>query len=213
MEHLLWLLPIKFWTKIIKYILIITSHQFHCYSIWKFMGLNTILLNRKLDPPKFKKWQSLKTGEFDYRTANKVAFFKWINSKPVFIVSNFHGNGACKIEIRLRGDNKKDFECPVVAKEYKMHMGGVDWADMFSAVNYRNRKSIKWWHRIFFGLLDRALANSFVTYRKMTEDDVISILTFCRSSLSSCNIIEATKNWATSLAQLPMQGVANQITP
>ena len=30
---------------------------------------------------------SLKTGELDYRTADKVVFFKWIHSNPDFIVS------------------------------------------------------------------------------------------------------------------------------
>ena len=67
---------------------------------------------------------SLKTGELDYRTADKVVFFKWIHSDPDFIycVKKSYGIGVCKILIRLRDDNKTDFECPVALKEYRMHM-------------------------------------------------------------------------------------------
>ena len=51
-------------------------------------------------------------------------FFKWIHSDPDFIycVKKSYGIGVCKILIRLRDDNKTDFECPVALKEYRMHM-------------------------------------------------------------------------------------------
>ena len=39
------------------------------------------------------------------------------------------------------------------------------------AVNGRNRKSTKWWHRIFFGLLDRTLANSFIVYKRIEKEN------------------------------------------
>ena len=47
-------------------------------------------------------------------------------------------------------------------------MGGVDKADMFCAIYGTSRKSMKWWHRIFFGLLDRTMGNAYVVYTKMS---------------------------------------------
>ena len=48
-------------------------------------------------------------------------------------------------------------------------MGGVNKADMLiSSMGYlENQKN--WWHRIFFGLIDRALCNTFIAFNKITK--------------------------------------------
>ena len=58
-------------------------------------------------------------------------------------------------------------------------MGGVDKADMLCAVHGLDRKSKKWWHRIFFGIIDRTLINAYVAYCK-TESSKITTLEFRR---------------------------------
>ena len=67
----------------------------------------------------------IKTGRLDYDTANKITLFKWLHSNPGSILSKFYRTGVCKILIRLRNDNKKNFESPVAWKKYWMHMGGL----------------------------------------------------------------------------------------
>ena len=65
---------------------------------------------------------------------------------------------------------RKQFTCPKFVKEYNMYMGGVDKADFFCAIYGNSRKSLnKWWHRIFFGLLDRTLRNAFISFMKITN--------------------------------------------
>lgn len=60
-------------------------------------------------------------------------------------------------------------------------MGGVDHADQLRLrMTYGvNRKSKKWWHRIFWGLLDIMFVNSYVIYKVVHGD--ISLLDFRRS--------------------------------
>ena len=38
-----------------------------------------------------------------------------------------------------------------------------------------SRKSKKWWHRFFFGLIDRALCNAFITFNKITKAKMKSL--------------------------------------
>ena len=139
----------------------------------------TIRANRKFVPKNLQRDKAMVRGDYDHRVANGIAYFKWMDSKPVTVVSNFHGTGSTNIMRRLGDSSKKEFKCPLAVKEYNMYMGGVDQADFKCAVNGRNRKSTKWWHRIFFGLLDRTLANSFIVYKKVGKEN-LSMLTFRR---------------------------------
>ena len=118
----------------------------------------------------------MQRDDFDYRVANDIVFYKWMDNKPITVVSNFHGTDTAKVSRRLRDNSKKEFDCPLAAKEYNMYMAGVNLADFRCAVNGRTWKSTKWWHRIFFGLPDRTLANSFVVFQKLTHENM-TILT------------------------------------
>ena len=100
-----------------------------------------------------------------------------MDNKPVTIVPNFHGTDTSNVSRRLRDGSKKEFDCPLAVKEYNRYMGGVDLADFQSAVNGRSCKSPKWWDRIFGGLLDRTLANSFVVSKKLTHENM-TMLTY-----------------------------------
>lgn len=43
-------------------------------------------------------------------------------------------------------------------------MGGVDHANRLRALYNVDRKTRKWWHRLFFGLIDIMFVNSYVVY-------------------------------------------------
>ena len=57
-------------------------------------------------------------------------------------------------------------KCPNLVQEYNRHMGGVDLLDSLLGY-YRNKiKSKKWYHLIFFHLIDMAIANAWILWRK-----------------------------------------------
>ena len=58
-------------------------------------------------------------------------------------------------------------------------MRGVDKADLFCVVHGLNRNSKKWWHRIFFGIIDRTLVNAYIAYCKL-EGGKVTTLDFRR---------------------------------
>lgn len=54
-------------------------------------------------------------------------------------------------------------------------MGGVDKADMLCGIYGLDRKAQKWWHRIFFGIIDRTIVNAMVVYQKMQGESITTL--------------------------------------
>ena len=139
----------------------------------KILACGTIRPSRK-DIPVLRDDKSLKRGEFDYRsTADGITVYRWKDSKAVNFISNYHGIDQTTVERRLKDGRKITVPCPKIVRDYNAHMGGVDTHDMLRQIYGIHRKNIKWWHRIFFGLLDMAIVNSFLVYRE-TENALIS---------------------------------------
>lgn len=64
-----------------------------------------------------------------------------------------------------------------MAKNYNSYMGCVDKADMLKSYYEINRKSKKWWHRIFWHFVDVALVNSFI-YSQLFPEAKIKLKDF-----------------------------------
>ena len=57
---------------------------------------------------------------------------------------------------------------PTAVKHYNESMGGDDKGDMLRVLYGVNRKSVKWWHQIFWGVLDIASVNADIAYQTVT---------------------------------------------
>ncbi|KAJ8728993.1 hypothetical protein PYW07_006689 [Mythimna separata] len=92
----------------------------------------------------------------------------WKDNKVVTLLSTYVGaEPAGKVQrFDKKLKQKIDVPCPKVVQEYNMHMGGVDLMDSYLG-RYRIRvKSKKWYMRLFYHLLDLAVINSWVLYKK-----------------------------------------------
>jgi hypothetical protein len=58
-------------------------------------------------------------------------------------------------------------------------MGEVYKADQLRALYNVDRKSKRWWHRLFWGILDIVFVNSFVINNKLNDTN-LSVKEFCR---------------------------------
>ena len=146
----------------------------------KVLCCGTIRKTKKYLPKDMTPDSKLKRGDFDYRVSKSgLTYYKWIDNKPVFLLSNFHGTLEDTVERTQKNGSSETISCPLAVKEYNSYMGGVDKADMLCAIYGISRKSKKWWHRIFFGSMDRSLCNAFVVYQKLVDPD-IKLLDFRR---------------------------------
>ena len=145
------------------------------------MACGTIRANRKGLPTGLIPDKGLQRGDFDHRVSTEgLVLYKWKDSKVVYLLSNFHGTETAKVGRTQKDGRKKDIPCPVAMKDYNNNMFGVDKADQLCAIYGIDRKSKKWWHRIFFGMIDRTIVNAQIVHNKLSAHPLNS-LNFRRS--------------------------------
>ena len=101
----------------------------------KVLCCGTIRKTKKYLPKDMTPDSKLKRGDFDYRVSKSgLTYYKWIDNKPVFLLSNFHGTLEDTVERTQKNGSSETISCPLAVKEYNSYMGGVDKADMLCAV-------------------------------------------------------------------------------
>ncbi|KAJ8953373.1 hypothetical protein NQ318_023490 [Aromia moschata] len=121
----------------------------------------TLKLSRKEVPNELKS-KKLKKGETASYQRGKVTILKWKDKKEIALISTVHSN-TC-VEIEKRGETKVK---PKVVVDYNDTMGGVHRVDQHLAdYSLPRKRGKKYYKKLFFHLLDLALWNSFIVYRK-----------------------------------------------
>lgn len=123
--------------------------------------------NKNLPTPKLK----LKTGETKiYRKNDEVSLLLWKDKNLVAILSTLFGDNSTQTVRRYKkGGVGELVKKPTAVCEYNKHMGGVDIADQYISSYSFTRKSLKWWRKMFFWLLETAIVNSFILYNTNQE--------------------------------------------
>lgn len=138
----------------------------------------TIRANKKNLPAFIKKTKeskkvekTMKRGEFQFAAKKRIAVVKWMDRKAVNFISTIDSpQQTSTVERRLRNGTKITVHCPKVVETYNKYMGGVDRFDQLLERYAIGRRSIKWWHRIFYYLLDMAIVNSYVLWKLRQPD-------------------------------------------
>ncbi|XP_055377144.1 piggyBac transposable element-derived protein 4-like [Condylostylus longicornis] len=139
----------------------------------------TIRKGRKNMQIDFKSNKIFKRGEYDCRaTDDGLTCVKWMHKRIVFFASNFHNqNSVVYVNRKNKDGTVEELQCPKLVKDYTKHMGYVDKADMLKSVYEIDRKSKKWWHRIFF--VDVSVVNSHIIYKSRCEGNTMDLKIFC----------------------------------
>jgi len=86
-----------------------------------------------------------------------------MDKKAVFFLSNY----PCELTITNRTQkdgSAKTINCPVMCSDYHKNMGYVNRYDHFVSTYKIDRKSKKWWHRIFWHFVDLTIINALIIY-------------------------------------------------
>lgn len=83
----------------------------------------------------------------------------------VMLLSNCHHHKIGTADRTQRDGTKKAYECPEAFIYYNRFMAGVDKADQYSTYYEIDRKSNKWWKRVFYRLLLMAVSNAWILYK------------------------------------------------
>lgn len=94
-----------------------------------------------------------------------------MDNKPVTFLSTLHNpNVITSVKRKNKDGTSSDVTCPEVVKVYNNIMGGVDRFDQFRERYAIGRRSVKWWHRIFYFLIDLAIVNCFIIWNVVKEE-------------------------------------------
>ena len=93
------------------------------------------------------KTAKLQHGESILLKNGNMATVHWFDKPVVFAMSAIHETG--NVEVTRRRD-EQSFQKPVIINEYNKFMGGVDQCDQLLSSYSLNRKSVKWWKKVFF---------------------------------------------------------------
>ncbi|CAH1961300.1 unnamed protein product [Acanthoscelides obtectus] len=139
-------------------------------------ALGTVRSNRKNLPDIYKDKTKLQRGEFMFETKAKLFAIKWLDSKNVYVLTNyFCPKDTTTVLPRNKAGERQTVYCPKVVAEYNRIMGGVDKFDQLHERYAVGRRSTKWWHRILYYLIDMSIVNSFILMkinRKRTVDQL-----------------------------------------
>lgn len=132
----------------------------------------TIRKGRKLEPKDLKDDKVMKRGDADWRiTKGGIFYLKWMDSKSVRFLSNFHNpDDVTTISRKQKDGTTKEFPCLQLVKDYNEHMNYVDKSDMHIATYRIDRKSRKWWHRLFWHFLDLTIVNAYIIFKNRSPD-------------------------------------------
>lgn len=96
---------------------------------------------------------------------------KWMDKKEVYMITPVHEISFC-VTGKKHWKTGKNIMKPVCVHEYNKNMGGIDNIDRQLSLTETARKSMKWYRKIFFNLLDLILANAHILYKMNTKEDI-----------------------------------------
>lgn len=152
---------------------ICTDRFFTSYKMMKkspFPLVGTCMTNRKNIPTMAGK---LERGESMAKSAvDGVIAFKWQDTKEVTLLSNCHKSDISTVTRKQKNGIKKTVSCPEAIAFYNKYMGGVDMTDQYTLLYDINRKSTKWWKRVFQRLLMTAVTNAWVLHKHLKQKKI-----------------------------------------
>lgn len=82
------------------------------------------------------------------------------------VVSTAHVPEITSVSRKNSDGSVTQVRCPNLITEYNSNMGGVDLLDQLKSYYCYNRKSKRWWIRLFYHLIDLCVVNSYILYRR-----------------------------------------------
>lgn len=127
---------------------------------------------RRQGVPKFE--ERLKKGEACFRTSNTLLAMKWINKKEVCMITSMHTGDFTAVSRYIK---QQSVQKPVCVISYNKSMGIIDKVDMVLSTVNSTPKSLKWYRKFFFHLIDICVWNTYCVY-KYNRREIISMTKF-----------------------------------
>lgn len=128
---------------------------------WNIHITGTVQTNRKNFPEQLKNPKLCQYEVKAFQKRGKIMALSFFDKRVVSMISTYH-NPTTETVTRIRKKGVSEtYEKPKVIIEYTKFMGGVDRADHYCGSYAFSRKTLKWYRKLFFWILEVAIVNSF----------------------------------------------------
>ena len=134
----------------------------------------TVMRNRQGLPAEIKRNLKLKKYEVaSWSLQNKEVVVAWQDKRTIYMLTTYYSPATQMQQRRIRKGEVEEFPKPTAIVEYTKHMGAVDRFDHYCSSYAFTRKSLKWWRKTFFWLLEVAVVNSYILYNETHPDEPV----------------------------------------
>jgi hypothetical protein len=121
------------------------------------------------------------------------------------MISNYHDPEiVTEVKRKEKNGSTTQVPCPSAVVDYNRNMNYVDKYDQLLSSYKIDRRSKKWWHRIFFYLIDAAVVNSCCIYKSL-ELPYLSSKDFRRAVIDGLVAERLVSNKRQSTNSQPIQ--------
>ncbi|CAF1392251.1 unnamed protein product [Didymodactylos carnosus] len=96
---------------------------------------------------------------------------KWMDTREVYMLSTIHDSRMVAIN-KIDHKTGRQIMKPACVQNYNENMGAIDLVDMQSSFTECIRKTIKWYKKLFFHIVDMASINAFHLYKTKNSKNI-----------------------------------------
>ena len=159
------------------YCYVFFDHFFHSPTLIQKLldnvlhGVSTACSNR-INIPQMEKGKEIKQRGCQCKFYNHIACIKWYyENKSVMLLGSYLEKitSISTVQRRLKDSSSRiPLNCSIGIKLYNRKIGGIDLMNQLKSAYQLDGRSKFWFYlRLFFDLLNVALVNSFIVYKKL----------------------------------------------
>ena len=161
------------------------------------VAVGTIMGNRR-GLPKDLIQKKLGKGEVAARRNGALLVLKWRDRRDVLVLSAKHTPAMQDVLVRVPNGRVVKSK-PIAVQEYNDYMSGVDKSDQLLRYYSMNRKTVKWWKKLFFHLLQLSLVNAQKLYNIHRENQNLNPLPLLSFTIQLCESLSSSSPFGLSL--------------
>jgi hypothetical protein len=113
----------------------------------------------------------LQKGQAIHRQRDNLLAFKWKDKRDVVMLSTVH-RASFTVTNRVNRDTGENVAIPTAIMLYNKYMGGVDRSDQLNKYYTMTRKTIKWWKKLAFHIINAMITNAYILQKKYHPNPV-----------------------------------------
>ncbi|XP_021372498.1 piggyBac transposable element-derived protein 4-like [Mizuhopecten yessoensis] len=144
-------------------------HLFYYLYLNATLACGTLRTNRKGVPRQLKEMHVAK-GDIYTMNNSTLVLVKFADKKDVTLLTTAH-EGVMMNSGKV-GEDGLPISKPDCVMSYNKYIGAVDRCDQMVVNGIFERRTLKWWKRVFFHTVDLTVVNSYLLYKHQTPNAV-----------------------------------------